>query len=253
MVAVILFMTVVVSATGAVNVFMLMLVAVIVSVLVSMPTAAAFFLGAVSVLVPMIMSAAGTMHVFVFVLVLMFVSMPTTAAILVLVSVAMLVSMIMMMFVLIMVVMVMVMSAVAIVISDAAGRFLGLHRGEIEKCHHDQPDAAPKDHGLEDAVRWQVVGDASAGVEVQHNAAPQQEEGYAEKVNAVALGGHGTKWVRVSERAMKLQMGPELELELKRGLGQEPVAPPPAQVWRFSCSVHPGKRYAPMACLARPP
>jgi hypothetical protein len=134
-----------------------------------------------------------TMRMFMRVLVRM--SMSPAAAILVLMgmgvrmAVVMLVRVVMSMIV----VMVMVMMIVASVFS-AAGRLLGLHGGQIEERQHDQPDAAPEHHGAEDPVRRQVVGDAATGIEVQHDAAPQQEQGDADEMNADAFG-HDTEGV----------------------------------------------------------
>ena len=90
---------------------------------------------------------------------------------------------------------VMVMSVIVIMpaIFGATGCFLGLHGDQIEQGQHDETDAAPQNHGPENAIWRQVVRDASADIEVQHDAAPQKQEGDAQEMDADALGGHDTK------------------------------------------------------------
>jgi hypothetical protein len=76
----------------------------------------------------------------------------------------------------------------------AAVLFGGVGGEEVEEAEDDEADATCQDHGLEDAVWWEVIDDAAGGVEVEHDAAPEEEEGDAEVVGEGAGEGHGGSW-----------------------------------------------------------
>jgi hypothetical protein len=60
--------------------------------------------------------------------------------------------------------------------------FGGVGGEEVEEAEDDEADATCEDHGLEDAVWREVIDDAAGGVEVEHDTAPEEEEGDAEVV-----------------------------------------------------------------------
>jgi hypothetical protein len=64
----------------------------------------------------------------------------------------------------------------------AAVLFGGIDGEKVEEAEDDEADATCEDHGLEDAVWWEVIDDAAGGVEVEHDTAPEEEEGDAEVV-----------------------------------------------------------------------
>jgi hypothetical protein len=65
----------------------------------------------------------------------------------------------------------------------AAVLFGGVGGEEVEEAEDDEADATCEDHGLEDAVWWEVIDDAAGGVEVEHDTTPEEEEGDAEVVS----------------------------------------------------------------------
>jgi hypothetical protein len=69
--------------------------------------------------------------------------------------------------------------------------FGGIDGEKVKEAEDDEADATCQDHGLEDAVWGKVIDDAAGGVEVEHNAAPEEEEGDAEVVGEGAGEGHG--------------------------------------------------------------
>jgi hypothetical protein len=53
----------------------------------------------------------------------------------------------------------------------------------FEKTENEETDAGDEDHRLEDAIGRKVIDDAAGGVEVEHDAAPEEEEGDAQVVS----------------------------------------------------------------------
>lgn len=80
---------------------------------------------------------------------------------------------------------------VAVIMAFAA-RILSPHGEQIEEAQHGQTDAGHQHHRTEDAIRWQVVRQTTADVEVKQHAAPQKEHGDAEEVNEGAGSTHGS-------------------------------------------------------------
>jgi len=66
--------------------------------------------------------------------------------------------------------------------------FLGSHGGEVEQSHGHTADATDEHHGGEDAVFADILafGQSTAGMKVNHNAAPEKKEKHAEEMGADA-------------------------------------------------------------------
>lgn len=86
--------------------------------------------------------------------------------------------------------MVVIVIIVRVVMAFAAG-VLSTHGQQVEEAQHSEADAGDEHHRAEDPVRWQVVGQPTADVEVQQHAAPQQEHGDTEEMNEGAGSTHG--------------------------------------------------------------
>jgi hypothetical protein len=98
------------------------------------------------------------------------------------------------------VVMVMVMPAAAAVgmsvvvvmtVIVPAVEFGGVAGEQVEEAQDHEADPGDQDHGLEDAVGWEVIDDAARGVEVKQHAAPEEKQGDADVVSEGAGKVHG--------------------------------------------------------------
>lgn len=80
---------------------------------------------------------------------------------------------------------------IMVMIMPAAIRCLVADGGQIENAQHQQPDASDQSHRAEDAIRRQVVNETSADVEVEHHAAPQQQQRDTDQMIDDTLRAHG--------------------------------------------------------------
>ena len=79
---------------------------------------------------------------------------------------------------------------VVFMVMPAAIRCLMANGGQVENAEHEQADAGDQCHRAEDAIRWQVVNEATADMEVEHHAAPEQQQGNADEMIGETLGAH---------------------------------------------------------------
>ena len=70
-------------------------------------------------------------------------------------------------------IMLVIVVVIVVMIMAAAIRCLVANGGQIENAEHEQADASDEGHRAEDAIRRQVVNQASADVKVDQHAAPQ--------------------------------------------------------------------------------
>ena len=63
---------------------------------------------------------------------------------------------------------------------------LGRHGGEVEQSHGHTTDATDEHHGGEDSVFANILalGQSTAGMKVNHNAAPEEKEKHTEEMGA---------------------------------------------------------------------
>jgi hypothetical protein len=85
---------------------------------------------------------------------------------------------------------VVVMTVIVIVIVPAV-EFGGVAGEQVEEAQDHEADPGDQDHGLEDAVGWEVIDDAARGVEVKQHAAPEEKQGDADVVSEGAGKVHG--------------------------------------------------------------
>ena len=72
-----------------------------------------------------------------------------------------------------------------------AVEFGGVAGEQVEEAQDHEADPGDQDHGLEDAVGWEVIDDAARGVEVKQHAAPEEKQGDADVVSEGAGEVHG--------------------------------------------------------------
>jgi hypothetical protein len=72
-----------------------------------------------------------------------------------------------------------------------AVEFGGVAGEQVEEAQDHEADPGDQDHGLEDAVGWEVIDDAARGVEVKQHAAPEEKQGDADVVSEGAGKVHG--------------------------------------------------------------
>ena len=91
--------------------------------------------------------------------------------------------------------MIVIVIMLVIMLVIAAVGFFGADGGEIEESEHAEPDAGHEHHGPEPAGAGEVFpgGEPSAGVEVEHDPAPEQDQEHAKKVEPGARSFHGWK------------------------------------------------------------
>lgn len=85
---------------------------------------------------------------------------------------------------------IMVVFMVMVMVMPAAIRCLMANGGQVENAEHEQTDAGDQCHRAEDAIRRQVVNEATADMEVEHHAAPEQQQGNADEMIGETLGAH---------------------------------------------------------------
>lgn len=93
--------------------------------------------------------------------------------IMVVAAVAMHVRMRMTVIMVVMMIVVMAFTAVSALVADGE---------KIEQSQNHETDPCDQHHGLEDAIGWQVVGNAIAGVEVKQNCSPEQKQGHTHQM-----------------------------------------------------------------------
>jgi hypothetical protein len=87
---------------------------------------------------------------------------------------------------------VVVMTVIVIVIVIVSAVELGGFAGEqVEEAQDHEADTSDQDHGLEDAIGWEVIDDAARGVEVKQHAPPEEKQGDADVVSEGAGEVHG--------------------------------------------------------------
>jgi type III secretory pathway component EscR len=88
---------------------------------------------------------------------------------------------------------VMMMVMIMSMIVAAAVRVLVSHGEQIEETEHDEADACDEHHGNEESFLGEIhpADEASAGVEVDQDAAPQEEQCNADVVDEAARRFHG--------------------------------------------------------------
>jgi hypothetical protein len=83
---------------------------------------------------------------------------------------------------------VVVMTVIVIV---TAVEFGGVASEQVEEAQDHEADTGDQDHGLEDAIGWEVIDDAARGVEVKQHAAPKEKQGDADVMSEGAGEVHG--------------------------------------------------------------
>jgi len=69
--------------------------------------------------------------------------------------------------------------------------FFGAHGEEVEEPQDHEADSGDQHHGLKNAVRREVMDDPAGGVKVKQDAAPEKEQGDADKMGESANSVHG--------------------------------------------------------------
>lgn len=86
---------------------------------------------------------------------------------------------------------VVVVMTVTVIVS--AVEFGGVASEQVEEAQDHEADTGDQDHGLEDAIGWEVIDDAAGGIKVKQHAPPEEKQGDADVVSEGAGEVHGLR------------------------------------------------------------